>query len=35
MTQYYGKPSNKIFKVNKQKLKDGKLEPYSISLLEE
>ena len=36
MTQYYGKPSNKIVKVNKQNLKGMvELEPYSISLLEE
>ena len=36
MTQYYGKPSNKIVKVNKQKSKGMvELEPYSISLLEE
>ena len=36
MTQYYGKPTNKIVKVNKQKLKGMvEVEPYSISLLEE
>ena len=36
MTQYYGQPTNKIVKVNKQKLKGMvELKPYSISLLEE
>ena len=36
MNQYYGEPTNKIVKVNKQKLKGMvELKPYSISLLEE
>ena len=34
MTQYYGKPSNKIVKVNKQKLKGMvELKPYPLVYL--